>query len=217
MALAINKNVIKNCVCLFFAMLHLLPNSVLAQVDSLATYLPESCYHSGQYQQQKNLRGLENPLLSQGSFVFNCNQGLIWHTQSPIVETIVYKTKGKHFILHEGASAQVLSSKIHQSLGKTLNNLIGGNSAYLQQTFTFIQNQQGLVLTPKKQHMKNFLKSLNIEKKSDGVTITLLLAENETTIIRIFDRQNFAVLEEKDCAQIKNSLSPACKLLFKGL
>jgi hypothetical protein len=198
-------------------MLHLLPYSALAQVDSLATYLPESCYYAGQYQQQKMLNGLDKPLLSEGSFVFNCKQGLIWHTQSPIVETIVYKTKGKPYILHENMSEQVLGSKIHQSLGNILNNLMGGNSAYLQQTFTFIENQHGLVLIPKKQQMKNFLTSLSIEKKSDSVMITLLLAENETTSIRIFDRQNFAILEEKDCAQLKNSSASACKLLFKGL
>ncbi|RYZ90844.1 MAG: hypothetical protein EOO68_24310 [Moraxellaceae bacterium] len=183
----------------------------------LATYLPRGCYHAGQYEQQKHLAGVAKPLITQGSFAFNCHQGLIWHTQSPIIETIVYKTQGDHFILRADNNAQVLDSRVHRALGKILNNLIGGNSDYLQQTFTILEQPDGLVLTPKNKQMQKFLHSLNVTQKKDAIDITMELAEQEITEIHIFSRRSFEALDQSQCAELSGISPAACNILFRGI
>ena len=203
------------------------PLTAWADATKLNSYLPEGCYHSGEYQQHKTLAGMDKPLITDGSFVFNCNQGLIWHTQSPITETIIYKAQGDHVILHADGSTQVLDSRAQRALGKILNNLIGGNSDYLQQTFSIVEKdssikkedsakENSVELTPKNKQMQKFLHSLSITLQADSVKITLQLAEQEITAIRIFARRSFTSLEQAQCEQIPKIPSQACKILFTG-
>ncbi len=198
-----------------------------ADTYKLSNYLPEGCYHAGEYQQHKILAGIDKPLITDGSFAFNCNQGLIWHTQSPITETIIYKAQGDHVMMRADGSTQILDGRAQRALGKILNNLIGGNGDYLQQTFTIVESDNSnkkedgkkassLELTPKKKQMQKFLNSLNITPQADSVKITLQLAEQETITIRIFARQTFTGFEQAQCEQLPKLPPQACKILFKG-
>jgi len=187
-----------------------------ADASKLSTYLPEGCYHSGEYQQQKTLVGMDKPLITDGSFAFNCNQGLIWHTQSPITETVIYKAQRDSIIIRADGSTQVLDSRVQRALGKILNNLVGGNSEYLQQNFSMLEKDNSVELTPKNKQMQKFLHSLNIAPQTDSVNITLQLAEQETIAIRIFARRSFTNLEQTQCAQLPNLPPQACSILFKG-
>lgn len=201
-----------------------IPLSLTAWADAanLSSYLPQGCYHAGEYQQHRTLAGMDKPLITDGSFAFNCNQGLIWHTQSPITETIIYKAQGDHVIVQADGSSQILDSRAQRALGKILNNLIGGNSDYLQQTFSIvekdnsIEKESSVQLTPKNKQMQKFLRSLTITPQADSVNITLQLAEQETIAIRIFARHSFTNLEQTQCEQIPKLPPPACKILFKG-
>lgn len=202
------------------------PLTVWADATKLSSYLPEGCYHAGEYQQHKTLAGMDKPLITDGSFAFNCNQGLIWHTQSPITETIIYKAQGDHVIMHADGSTQVLDSRAQRALGKILNNLIGGNSDYLQQTFSTLdknsvgkdntEKENSVELTPKNKQMQKFLHSLSITPQADSVKITLQLAEQETIAIRIFARRSFTSLEQAQCELLPKLPPQACKILFKG-
>jgi hypothetical protein len=218
-----------------------LPLTAWADAAKLDSYLPQGCYHAGEYQQHKTLAGMDKPLITDGSFAFNCNQGLIWHTQSPIIETIIYKAQGDHVIMRADGSTQALDSRAQRALGKILNNLIGGNSDYLQQTFSIteksnsieegnsagkesgigkennIGKESSLELIPKNKQMQKFLRSLSITPQTDSVKITLQLAEQETIAIRIFARHSFANLEQAQCEQLPKLSPQACKILFKGM
>jgi hypothetical protein len=204
------------------------PLVVWANTTTLSSYLPEGCYHAGEYQQHKTLAGMDKPLITDGSFAFNCNQGLIWHTQSPITETIIYKAQGDHLMVRADGSTQVLDSHAQRALGKILNNLIGGNSDYLQQTFSIVEKgssikkedsvkESSVELTPKNKQMQKFLHSLSITPQADSVNITLQLAEQETIAIRIFARRSFTSLDQTQCEQLPKLPPQACKALFKGV
>lgn len=223
----------KNFAAMFLTMFLMLTTFPTAWADTakLSNYLPEGCYHAGEYQQHKTLAGMDKPLITDGSFAFNCNQGLIWHTQSPITETIIYKAQGDHVIMRADGSAQVLDSRAQRALGKILNNLIGGNSDYLQQTFSIVEKngvekastekdnkdkENSIELTPKNKQMQKFLHSLSITPQTDSVKITLQLAEQETVTIRIFARHSFTSLEQTQCEQLPKLPPQACKILFKG-
>ncbi len=192
------------------------PFAAWADTTKLSGYLPESCYLAGEYQQHKTLAGMDKPLITDGSFAFNCNQGLIWHTQAPITETIIYKLQGNHVVLRADGSAQALDGRAQRALGKILNNLIGGNSDYLKQTFSIAEKNSSLELIPKNKQMQKFLHSLSITPQADSVKITLQLAEQETIAIRIFERRSFTSLEQTQCEQLPKLPPQACKILFKG-
>lgn len=204
------------------------PLAAWANTTILGSYLPEGCYHAGEYQQHKTLAGMDKPLITDGSFAFDCNQGLIWHTQSPITETIIYKAQGNHVVVRADGSTQVLDSRAQRALGKILNNLIGGNSDYLQKTFNIVEKSSDIKkgsstekadsveLTPKNKQMQKFLHSLSITPQTDSVKITLQLAEQETIAIRIFSRRSFTSLEQTQCEQLLKLPPLACKILFKG-
>ena len=192
------------------------PQAVWANTTTLSSYLPEGCYHAGEYQQHKTLAGMDKPLITNGSFAFYCNQGLIWHTHSPITETTIYKAQGSHVVVRADGSTQVLDSRAQRALGKILNNLIGGNSDYLQQTFSIVEKGDRVELTPKNKQMQKFLNSLSITPQADSVKITLQLAEQEIIAIRIFARRSFASLEQTQCAQLLTLPPLACNILFKG-
>ena len=202
------------------------PPVVWANTTTLSSYLPEGCYHAGEYQQHKTLAGMDKPLITDGSFAFNCNQGLIWHTQSPITETIIYKAQGDHLMVRAAGSTQVLDSRAQRALGKILNNLIGGNSDYLQQTFSIVEKsslekagtekEDSVELTPKNKQMQKFLHSLSITPQADSVNITLQLAEQETIAIRVFARRSFTSLDQTHCEQLPKLPPQACNILFKG-
>jgi hypothetical protein len=206
-----------------------LPLTAWADAAKLDSYLPQGCYHAGEYQQHKTLAGMDKPLITDGSFAFNCNQGLIWHTQSPIIETIIYKAQGDHVIVRADGSTQALDSRAQRALGKILNNLIGGNSDYLQQTFSITEKSNSIEegnsaekdssieLIPKNKQMQKFLHSLSITPQAESVKITLQLAEQETIAIRIFARHSFANLEQAQCEQLPKLPPQACKILFKGM
>jgi hypothetical protein len=183
----------------------------------LSSFLPGGCYHAGEYQQHKTLAGMDKALITDGSFAFNCNQGLIWHTQSPITETIIYKAQGNQFVVRADGTTQALEGRAQRALGKILNNLIGGNSDYLRQTFSIAQKDDNVELTPKNKQMQKFLLSLSITKPhADSVKIILQLAQQETIAIRIFARRSFTTLEQTQCEQLPKLPPLACNMLFKG-
>lgn len=203
------------------------PLAAWADTTILSSYLLEGCYHAGEYQQHKTLAGMDKPLITDGSFAFNCNQGLIWHTQSPITETIIYKAQGDHLMVRADGSTQVLDSRAQRALGKILNTLIGGNSDYLQQTFSIVEKdssirkensakESSVELTPKNKQMQKFLHLLTITPQAESVNITLQLAEQETISIRVFARRSFTSLDQTQCEQLPKLPPQACNILFKG-
>jgi hypothetical protein len=209
----------------YFLLSIFLSSAVIAQDDEMTKYLPSGCYHAGEYQQKKTITGVDIALNTIGTFVFNCDQGLIWHTQTPIHETLIYKIKGRHSIINSEGIIKNLDGRIHRELGKLLTNLIGGNKEYLTQHFssapihtdnTKKDATSGIELTPKNKQMQKFLHSLQITPDTEAVNITLFLAEKETTQIRISDLKSFSEMTQSQCIAIATLPSLACDALFKG-
>lgn len=189
----------------------------VAQTDKLTAYLPQDCYHAGQYQQQKVMSGVGKTLTTEGSFIFNCEQGLIWHTQTPIAETIVYNIQGNHFLVRADGSKHALNTRVHRSLGKILTNLMGGDEAFLRKTFLITEQQNELHLAPKNKQMKAFLHALTIVKQNETLHISLQLAEQDSITIVISGAQRFATFNQTECLTIAHHFSQACHILFQGV
>lgn len=185
-----------------------------SSAQRLTEHLPASCYHSGHYAQEKKLDGINQPLESQGDFIFSCQHGLIWHTQSPVIETAIYTARGKHFLI---ADEQItpLDNRIHKALGTLLNHLMGGDTQYLLRNFTLEEQDKSLQLTPKHKRLKRAVQRIEITQKDARVTIMLVHSISEHTLITIFDERVYDMLDATICRERHPTKARACTALFE--
>lgn len=183
----------------------------------LKHYLPESCYQTGRYTQQKSIAGINKLLETEGSFAFACDKGLLWHTALPLNETLVYQLQGGAQLVRADGTSQKLSGTVQRHLGQMLNHLLGGNSAYLEKTFVIAATETGIQLTPRKKRMEKFLRNIHITRSSAAVTIRMQHQGDEFTAIQVFELQPLPALTALQCAQslsAGNSVAVACQQLL---
>jgi hypothetical protein len=183
--------------------------------DLLKRYLPETCYQSGEFEQQKPLGKTAKLLTSQGRFAFACDKGLVWHTQSPLIETNLYQLNGRQWLKSGDNPMQQLTGKIHRHLGNILNQLIGGNQQYLNKHFEMLEQDQTLVLTPKQSRMKKFLQQIQIIPAADSVTIKMQHPDNYTQV-RIFNINSRESLNQTECRDSTQTSDEICHRLFES-
>lgn len=185
--------------------------------------LPSECYVRGSYTQNKILSALPRAVSSHGTFLFHCERGLIWHTQTPVEETLIYTRGRKHYYVDAQGTASVLSGKVHKRLAKLLNGLIGADSRYLEKYFIpTVDNNQHVQLAPKKRAMKKFIQAIDIvretgdgtEQAKEAMNITLRHTENNQTHIVIDDITVFDSLSPSQCEKEFPQRTSACPVLF---
>lgn len=182
--------------------------------DLLKRYLPETCYQTGEFEQQKPLGKTTKLLNSQGRFAFACDKGLVWRTQTPLLETNLYQLNGRQWLQAGDAPLQELKGKIHRHLGNILNQLIGGNQQYLNKHFVMMEQDQTLVLTPKQSRMKKFLQSIHITPADDAVVIKMQHPDNFTQV-RIFNINSRESLDQTECRDSTQTSAEICQTLFE--
>lgn len=182
--------------------------------DFLKSYLPETCYQTGEFEQQKPLGTTNKLLTTKGRFAFACDKGLVWHVESPLVETTLYQLNGRQWIKPADSEMQPLNGKVHLQIGKILNQLIGGNQDYLNKNFVSVNKDNQLELTPRQRRMKKFLHSILIIRDSEQVNIKMLQQNNGFTAVRIYNIQNRSSLNETECRESTNTSRDVCQVLF---
>lgn len=182
--------------------------------DLLKKYLPETCYQTGEFEQQKPLGKTQKILDSQGRFAFACDKGLVWHTETPLVETSLYQKDGRQWLKSGDNPLQPLTGKIHRQLGDILNQLIGGNQQYLTKHFLMQENDSNLVLTPKQSRMKKFLQNIVIRPTADAVTIKMQHPDAFTQV-RIFNITSRESLNQNQCRESTQTSDEICQQLFE--
>lgn len=180
----------------------------------LKNYLPESCYQTGRYQQQKKLDGLTKLLETQGSFAFACDKGLLWHTAEPLNETLVYRLQGTTQLIKADGSTQKLSGSLLRHLGQMLNHLLGGDSVYLEKNFVITATESGIRLTPRKKRMEKFLRAIDIARTDADVSIRMQHQGEEYTAIRVYELQTLPALTANQCMQSAGVAASACQQLL---
>jgi hypothetical protein len=192
-------------------------NSPSNSAPSIKYYLPESCYQTGRYTQQKSVAGMNKLLETHGRFAFACDKGLLWHTAAPLSETLVYQLRGTTQLVRADGSSQRLSGTVQRHLGQMLNHLLGGNSAYLEKTFFIAATDTGIALTPRKKRMEKFLRRIDITRTADAVAIRMQHQGDEFTAIRVYELQPLPSLNAMQCAQLLEAEPPvasACQQLL---
>lgn len=184
---------------------------------ALQAFLPETCYQVGHYEQQKSLRGVTKRVETQGTFAFACDKGLLWHTSSPLTETLVYQLQGGTHLVRADGTQQKLSGAVQRQLGQMLNKLLGGNTAYVEKNFTITPNDEGIRLTPRSKRMGKFLQRIDITRVNDAINIHLQHQADEYTAIRVHGIRTLPALDLGECIRqlaAEPPLGIACQQLF---
>ncbi|WP_189405634.1 outer membrane lipoprotein carrier protein LolA [Alteromonas halophila] len=189
----------RNAVCLLLLGYLLVP-AALAQTDSepasptgvseeaeaqlLAAIFPDSCHFSGQFSQQKAVKGLPMPLKSRGDFYFSCELGLIWHTQAPFQEALLYANASDSYRVNERGDIEPLSGVAKYAMSNIFLRVLKGDTDYFAQMFTVrrAENESGTELLPDSAFMQKGIKRILISKqRDDNDAVTLNIHIDDTT------------------------------------
>ncbi len=183
--------------------------------DAVSSHLPSGCIHSGSFYQEKSLEGMVRPLQTRGDYLFHCEQGLIWHSASPLTETAIYRAAGEHWLLNADGSTSRLDGRLHQSLGNLLNRLVGGDAEWLQRNFDTAADNTGLELRPKQRSMRRAIERIHIRREPQLATIVMWHPDGEVTRLVISDIRTQESLDSAQCEATRPGQKMACYLLFQ--
>ena len=193
-----------------FAALLLLGFSSLAQafdLQQLNDQLAKPEVIHGNFVQEKHLRALPKPLISQGAFVLSKNHGLLWLLKTPLQQD--YRITAKGIARRDVNGWQKLPGK---SAGAEQNRLflavLQGDSSGLQRDFelslTGETHDWTLTLVPRALLLKQVFKQINIAGGELVQRIELLETQGDSTLLRLQDSistQPLSDAEQHDFAE----------------
>ncbi|MCF4997810.1 outer membrane lipoprotein carrier protein LolA [Pseudomonas syringae] len=159
-------------------------------LQQLSAQLAKPDVIHGRFVQEKHLRALPQPLVSQGTFVLAKNHGLLWLLKTPLQQD--YRITANGIARRDGSGWQVLPSK---SAGAEQNRLflavLQGDSSGLQRDFDLSLSgdaqQWKLTLTPRSVLLKQVFNQINIDGGALVQTIELLETQGDSTVLRMQD------------------------------
>lgn len=109
-----------------------------APASAIAGRLASPPVLRGQFEQEKQLRGFRNPLLSRGDFVLAKDRGLLWTTRSPFASTLVLTRQ--HLLVRQadGGTRTLGDTKASPAVSTTnalLMALLAGDTEALSRQF----------------------------------------------------------------------------------
>ena len=195
-------------------------------LNLLVELLPKHCAFTGDFHQKRFVRSLPAPVISQGSFFFSCQAGLIWHTQSPINESLVYVENGDSFQIRPKQPPQKLKGRFHSYLSYFLLNLLAVEIDYLVENFSIesnldslarADNKEGLsiVLRPLSKSIKRAIRSIVLTKWNEDTQLSITNTSGETTQVTIENVKEQMKGDLGGCIEVDGSAGIACDVLLQ--
>lgn len=218
-------------------------NTAFAQNSVKSLPLPEqACSFSGSFTQTKQIDGLSEPLISDGVFYYHCEEGVIWKTQNPILQTLVFRQNGKAFRVQDD-EAKPLAGAPTKLLGRLLNSLLGGdsdelfklfeisntanssNTANFSNTVNNVQTTDTFRLLPRGRSLKRGLKEIELtlppSNSDQPVVVEFAMLDRKQQWTRIVSTQNNtqdgAPNAKMSCLAVALLKKQDCNLLFGSL
>lgn len=117
----------------------------------------------GEFIQEKRLKFLTKPLITNGSFIYQQNKGVLWKTQTPLASTLLINAS--QILSEEGEQA------IPPAFGDMFNTLLSGDLLNLRENFDISGAEKGeswqLQLIPKDDMMKKLIAAIRLEGNQD--------------------------------------------------
>ncbi|MBS0042592.1 outer membrane lipoprotein carrier protein LolA [Shewanella sp. M16] len=185
-------------------------NADTAQLVALSQKLNLGETVRGQFVQSRQLKVLKKPLISQGQFIFDQTQGLIWQQIKPFESLLILKDKQ---LIQRDSQGRVQVSKADASasaaaMGDLLPSLVramlGGDISGLSENFELhfliaeglsTDGQWQLGLTPKDPLMKKAIANMVLEG-SDVLQSLVLLSAAPNVTPQDMTRIDFSALSQ---------------------
>ena len=161
----------------------------------LSELLSQDRLVSGHFIQEKTLSGFPKPMRTEGSFYLDLDRGIVWVTEKPFANTIIFSEDGLRS-KSQYATSRLSSQEIPYL--KTVNELIlgmlAGQTARLQADFEIKLSGNSdhwtMHLTPRQNSPVGALfNSMEIEGRDHPETIRLKSTRKELTLIQLSEQQ----------------------------
>lgn len=174
-------------------------------LKDLSRQLSKPAVIRGPFIQEKHLRALPQPLVSQGTFVLAKEYGLLWLLKTPLQQD--YRINSQGIARRDATGWQMLSGK---SAGAQQNHLffavLQGDSVELERDFEL--NLQGdghawtLQLTPRSLLLKQVFTRIDISGGAYVQRIQLAESQGDSTVLRMPDSTSSASLNDSERADL---------------
>ncbi|MCU8008687.1 outer membrane lipoprotein carrier protein LolA [Shewanella sp. SM87] len=164
----------------------------------------------GQFVQSRQLKVLKKPLISQGQFIFDQTQGLIWQQIKPFESLLILKDKqliqrdSQGRVQVSKADASASAAAIGDLLPSLVRAMLGGDISGLSENFELhfliadrlsTDGQWQLGLTPKDPLMKKAIANMVLEG-SDVLQSLVLLSAAPSVAQQDMTRIDFSALSQ---------------------
>lgn len=164
------------------------PAAQAFDLKDLSTQLSKPAVVSGPFIQEKHLRALPQPLVSQGSFVLAKDYGLLWLLKTPLQQD--YRISARGIARRDATGWQMLPGK---SAGAQQNHLffavLQGDSSELARDFELdLKGDAGawtLQLTPRSLLLKQVFTRIDISGGDYVQRIELAETQGDSTVLRM--------------------------------
>ncbi|AVF57306.1 hypothetical protein AL527_20200 [Pseudomonas fulva] len=189
------------CVLATLAVLIVSPLSAAFDLDALQHQLSAPAVVKGPFIQEKHLRALPQPLLSEGEFVLARDHGLLWMLHTPLRQD--YRIDAHGIARRDPSGWQVLPSR---SAGAQQNQLffavLQGDSTGLQRDFELAlsgdSTQWQLRLTPRSLLLKQIFSRIDISGGRFVQRIELSETQGDSTVLRLPESTGAAELSDME-------------------
>ena len=203
------------CYCTIILTGLLVASGARADENQLNSFLAQDCYYHGNFEQTRSLDFLPVPLVSSGSFVFSCDHGVVWQTLQPLFETVIYTTDSLHFRMQQHDRIDLLQGILHSNMATMLRAIMGGDTGLIENNFSVSTlDQNNMSLTPRKATVAKYLHQIDLGKEPQGLSISMINSETESTRIVISELEVFTTLSFSQCEALFKATVLACKALF---
>lgn len=183
------------------AVLIVSPLSAAFDLDDLQRQLSAPAVVNGPFIQEKHLRALPQPLLSEGEFVLARDHGLLWMLHTPLRQD--YRIDAQGIARRDPSGWQVLPSR---SAGAQQNQLffavLQGDSTGLQRDFELALSgdatQWQLRLTPRSLLLKQIFSRIDISGGRFVQRIELSETQGDSTVLRLPESTGAAELSDME-------------------
>lgn len=183
------------------AVLIVSPLSAAFDLDDLQRQLSAPAVVKGPFIQEKHLRALPQPLLSEGEFVLARDHGLLWMLHTPLRQN--YRIDAQGIARRDPSGWQVLPSR---SAGAQQNQLffavLQGDSTGLKRDFELALSgdatQWQLRLTPRSLLLKQIFSRIDISGGRFVQRIELSETQGDSTVLRLPESTGAAELSDME-------------------
>lgn len=164
-------------------------------LDALSELLSQNQFVSGRFIQEKTLSGFPKPMRTEGRFYLDLNRGIVWVTEKPFANTLIFSDSGLRS-KSQYATSQLSAQDIPYL--KTVNELIlgmlAGQTERLNKDFemklTGSARHWTLHLTPRQSSpVGTLFSSMKIEGRERPESIRLESTRKEITEIQLTGQQ----------------------------